>query len=438
MRNVVKGSEVAHLWAAQAQPSARNSTRNYYFEGATLYSYGPHFPVGKHIQGTRNRRAVLINSRSYSNTTSGHVSDARRAVSHLTTFHVPLTGNSSSDTPAGFLSYFKGAIASALELASRARGRKVEHFNTARHLADEHNRLAEFYGIRKRVSLPASLDDAIAAANAERAAADRRNAKAIAERDARRAAELERARAAVLAAVDDWRAGRVGIIPMAHLLPADILRVSADGQTVESSRGATVPVAHAMRAYRILRRLRDRGAVEWHSNGQSIPVGHYRVAQMAADRVIVGCHSFNWSEVQELANVHKWGRDPTTPTIGDIPPGLDIVQTPDDVAFVKGKIGPAAEGFDGFFVDRVNGEYAEVWGWSGTVPGLAIPAVRIIPATDTPAGWTTVETSTDTPAARPCPDCDGRGTYPLIPGERCFRCQGSGIIPAATTEGGAL
>ena len=47
------------------------SGNNFYFDGDTIYSYGSHFPIARHVE-TKRGRAVLFTTRDYSVTTSGH------------------------------------------------------------------------------------------------------------------------------------------------------------------------------------------------------------------------------------------------------------------------------------------------------------------------------------------------------------------------------
>jgi len=65
MRTVYPADMVAHLWAHKSQDYARNPGHNFYFHGDTIYSYGSHFPVARHVT-RRGRSAVLFTTRSYS------------------------------------------------------------------------------------------------------------------------------------------------------------------------------------------------------------------------------------------------------------------------------------------------------------------------------------------------------------------------------------
>jgi len=74
MRNVLPTSELCHKWANQEQESGRTSNGTLFFNGSTIYSYGHHFAIAKHIVNEQGQRAVLFTQRDYSNTTSKHKS----------------------------------------------------------------------------------------------------------------------------------------------------------------------------------------------------------------------------------------------------------------------------------------------------------------------------------------------------------------------------
>lgn len=78
-------SEISHLWAHRSQDSARYSKGNFYFKGAALYSYGSHYLCGFMIGDS----VALLNSDSYSVTTSKHQRMAWHATSHLTQYNLP-------------------------------------------------------------------------------------------------------------------------------------------------------------------------------------------------------------------------------------------------------------------------------------------------------------------------------------------------------------
>ena len=110
-------SEVCHVWASQSQDTG--SAGNVYFDGATIYSYGRHFPMAKFQKMPNGRTVVLFETGGYSNSTSHHQSLARQSLSGLdvTVFHMPSAfWRSYIDGKA----YLLGKIAETMQLSKRA------------------------------------------------------------------------------------------------------------------------------------------------------------------------------------------------------------------------------------------------------------------------------------------------------------------------------
>lgn len=75
MKKVFSNSELAHIWANQSQNEGRNSNESMYFHGSTIYSYGNHFPIAKHVTNEQGEHAILFTERTYSNTTAKHINN---------------------------------------------------------------------------------------------------------------------------------------------------------------------------------------------------------------------------------------------------------------------------------------------------------------------------------------------------------------------------
>ena len=73
MKKVLNSDNVAHTWAHQQQNEARTPNNSFYFYNETIYSYGSHFPIAKHITNSQGQKGILFTTRSYSNTTSKHL-----------------------------------------------------------------------------------------------------------------------------------------------------------------------------------------------------------------------------------------------------------------------------------------------------------------------------------------------------------------------------
>ena len=78
MKTKFNNSELTHVWANQTQSHGTGS--NMFFEHGTIYSYGYHFKLAQFVNNKEGQRCVMINLKSYSNTTSKHQSLVWRAI----------------------------------------------------------------------------------------------------------------------------------------------------------------------------------------------------------------------------------------------------------------------------------------------------------------------------------------------------------------------
>lgn len=145
------------------------------------------------------------------------------------------------------------------------------------------------------------------AAPLAQAARDARTARAQERAEARERERLERERANREAWIaGDKRARFYGRDAQggAYLRAVDVTRDDSGavtGGTLETSQGAQVPLAHALRVFRFLKHCRDTGT-PWHRNGRVIRVGFYQVDSVDSDGSFrAGCHRINWPQVAALA-----------------------------------------------------------------------------------------------------------------------------------------
>ncbi len=283
IRHVYPADMVAHLWAHQSQDSARNGG-NLYFDGDTIYSYGPHFPIARHVE-TRHGRAVLFTTRDYSATTAGHKCIVLRACRHLTVFHVRHVGDTNRK---GQLDEYRERYFSLARKYSRARSNKPRILGSLRDLVDEANRFAQFFGLRCRLSLPADLS----AMEAECKAVERR------ERERKQHTEAQRRREA-LERVQKWVDGETDFIGQ----QVGPIRLRIKSEELQTSMGARVPLAHAVKAFRTIKRLHDNGQA-YERNGHTIHLGHFALdAVDAQGNVTAGCHFVEWPEIERIATI---------------------------------------------------------------------------------------------------------------------------------------
>jgi len=281
IRTVWPVDMVAHLWAHKSQDYARNPGHNFYFHGDTIYSYGSHFPVARHVENKRGR-AVLFPTRSYSATTAGHKCVVEGACRHLTVFHVADV----TATRPQFAQYRAEYMALVGKYA-KARQRKPEHLDALRRLVEEANRFAEFFGLRARLTLP----DDLTAMIAECQAIEKR------ERERKQREERKREREAQ-ERLQKWVDGAIDYCPSGYGQP---IRLRIAGDELQTSRGARVPLAHAVKAFRVLKRLHDKGQA-YQRNGHTIHLGHFALDSLDTEgNVTAGCHTVQWAEIERVA-----------------------------------------------------------------------------------------------------------------------------------------
>ena len=329
VKHVVDARQVAHLWAHQSQDSARSAGHagrgNFYFTGDTIYSYGGHFPIARHVHNKRGERAVLFTTRRYSVTTSKHLCYTRAALpAGVAVFHVQHPTNDYTG-PNGVcareaLDSYAVRFGEALSKAAKSRTYTESYLGDARGLAAEAEAFCKFFGIRFtpiRFSIPADLKGFFAeqAQKQKRAAA---SAKAKQER------EEASYRGLLLENLPRWFAGEEtvkpspagpefapvpfdadwGKLPRAYFRPV--------GVEIETTLGARFPAGHGRRAWRLLKAIRARGE-DYHANGHTIHVGAFQIDSYdhATGVIKAGCHTVDWAEVERLAARMGWTKSET-------------------------------------------------------------------------------------------------------------------------------
>jgi hypothetical protein len=286
MRNVVSNSEIPHLWAHKRQPSARNGKDSFYFKDETIFSYGPHFPIAKHLPGG----AIAFTRRTSSPTTNGHMNAVRRAIPQGVTVVYVLRP---TEPAVSQREAHEKLVEEALKLAAKARKHAESHRAHALRIAEDFNRYADLLGESCRIDTAPITQGDLAALR-----------KSLADADARRQAEAEEAQrqAAVRLAdaAQDWR--NHGPTQSWQLRSLGVLlRLSADRSQIETSQGAVIPTAEAVALWPLLATLKARGkAHEFSHLGRAL--GAYRIERFKADgSLIVGCHDIPWAELERMA-----------------------------------------------------------------------------------------------------------------------------------------
>jgi hypothetical protein len=270
----MNNEQVAHIWANKSRERATGS--HFYFEGDTIYSYGTHFPIARHYKGI-----VLFTSRGHSVTTARHKSIVRSAINHLVSFTVDdvMAKPCGDDVKA-----YAARLENMATRASRARNPQID-IECLQRVTDEANKFCEMFGFKTRFSMP---DDATLAMLKERSKlAQQKKAKQTAERNAK----LERENAE---AITEWLCGKRDSLP--YTISKVFLRVN--GENMQTSQGALVPLLEAQKAFRFVMMKRATG---WHRNGDTFPIGEFHLDAVNEQGVVAGCHRVAWEEIERFA-----------------------------------------------------------------------------------------------------------------------------------------
>lgn len=238
MRKVVDKHTVAHMWANKKQDEARTSTSNLYFNGDTIYSYGRHFPIAKHVDNGRGDSAVLFTTRSYSSTTAQHISIVRSACSHLNRIYC----YSPDELKSVNFDHYRTEIESIATKLVRAKKPEI-YLNEIDQVSATARKYAEFWG----VPIPESLQEAMNISSKDSYAGynERKQAAALIEKT-RREKELKKKHKEEL---KKWLSGESYSLYSRD--GYDYLRVK-DGR-VQTSQRVELPIEMGKRLYQSIK-----------------------------------------------------------------------------------------------------------------------------------------------------------------------------------------
>jgi len=80
MKHVHTNAMVCHLWANQSQESARNRQGNLFFEGDCIYSYRRSFKIGEIVIAPNGHKFYFINNNNFSRTTGKHINELHNSL----------------------------------------------------------------------------------------------------------------------------------------------------------------------------------------------------------------------------------------------------------------------------------------------------------------------------------------------------------------------
>jgi len=280
-------NECAHIWASQSQYEGRAG--NIFFEGDTVYSYGRHFPVARFAPEFGG--IVLFTDRGYSNSTSKHKGIIRGAIpSAYTVIYCDDPSRPAShnlDIWARRVDRLRGEFAAKKNKQGRAKLAGEIFANSCAAIA---------YCDALKIDAPGftcSTTDEDNSREYGAIVAREREAKATIRRaEYEKKSALEAAERLAL-----WQAGEY--VPSHGFNYCDtVLRIK--GENIQTSRGAQIPVADALKIYPLLDRAKRSGKT-LEAGLHNINLGSYRFNSFDGNTLIVGCHSIAWNEIEKMA-----------------------------------------------------------------------------------------------------------------------------------------
>lgn len=278
-------STVAHMWANKQQDSARYSGGNFYYEGDTIYSYGSHFPIARHIE-YNGKKAVLFTLNTYSNTTAKHIHVVRQACNHLNLIYCyALSYNH-------IVNFSRWQSVAEQTVSHLKTARKPEKYlNELNYITGQVNRYAEFF----EIPIPDTLKEVLSICTKEQYA--EYQTKQTAQLEAERKRQERKDKAEHKKALAKWEAGETTRLYTRdgydYLRPVSL----PDSEGVETSQGVTIPFAIAEKFWERIK-------------GNSLDIGDtitdqhkhkYEVSEVG-DVIRIGCHTFKRSYILKFGN----------------------------------------------------------------------------------------------------------------------------------------
>lgn len=271
------------------------------FNGDRFYSYGTVIANRVRLKG---REAYVLDSCSFSSSTSKHQSYVRRAIQvggGPKIFHVSCgkRGQYLDFTPQTLRDHYINAF----KEISIQPPHRLQRINESRILMAQGKlsnalEVCEFFGIggeAKIKKMIANIRDEVAKAAKNECA---RVVKEEADRKKREEKRMAEALAKDTENIPKWLAGEN--VYLTSLTPP-MMRV--EGEEVVTSLGARVPIDHCKRSLLFCFAMREKG---WHRNGHTHHVGHYQIDSIDQTSVKAGCHVFNWSELERFGKQMNW------------------------------------------------------------------------------------------------------------------------------------
>ena len=278
-------ASLSHAWANQTHEIGKASAM--FFDGPVIYSWGYHYEIARFIQAPNGENVVFINSNGYSNSTAKHTNHVSRAIpQNITKYYVPFVS-----------SYGYGQREQGININKLPAIIENMYINCKNYCFDQIKARTNTSYFRQAASLYSNIleicllfnleapnmpDNYIEAENKYNflinTQTQRENIKA--------ANELEKNKELLIKWLNHEHNGQLYNIPV-HL------RISKDGQFIETTKGAKVDYA---KGFELFNRLVNKENVNGHK------INGFTLLENNSEALTIGCHVINWPVINKLFN----------------------------------------------------------------------------------------------------------------------------------------
>jgi hypothetical protein len=289
MKTVFTNHEIFHIFASGTQDNGRNSGNSMSFTGHKAYSYVS--CIGQRVVRD-GKTTYILATRNWSPTTSQHQSRLRQAVyNNGDILHVHTLDNWQAQVDK--YTNELADLTAKLSTANKVNAPKVQVL--IKELHDCIVQAATAYSLIDNCTYTAPEAPAFTTEQLKGIAATVKQAQAAALARKKQAQVLQQL--SVDEACAAWRENKY--TNMYKLQDVDcMLRISSDASMIETSKGAKIPTAHAVRLWPIVLRAK------WVNKSYEVPIalGLYTLNSISGvGDIVVGCHQIKYAELARIA-----------------------------------------------------------------------------------------------------------------------------------------
>lgn len=305
-------SDLVHRWANRQTTKGKSS--NIFVDGDTIYSYGYHFPMARHLDDN----TVAFTNQSYSVTTSSHLGAVRGAISHKTIiqcWHIPphdadWTHHSQN------INKWIALVKDSFVLWGKAR-KKEKHIDAVENVRRQAKKYIDYFKVKLTKDQKQELFELTPEGYGEQVKI------AFDKAERKRKADYNKGLKLHPAWLEAWRSfnevdfgkglssGIKDVISLVEFTENGVtndnkVRLRTDGATVFTSKNLNLPIDVARRYYNKYMAVLKLGGCNDSTKPCNYNMLEYPVKTMSEARLVVGCHDIARSEIDYIADKLGW------------------------------------------------------------------------------------------------------------------------------------